>query len=197
MPLSYWFALLDVLVERFEAAHPEQACWRGFRLLAMNGTTIHLENWQRLRDHYGRSGNGHGKQKTQARMVMLQFPLVRLPCAYEVAPVAQGETTLALRLLPHVRGNDLVLIDPGFWSYGSLARIHARGAYFGVRLKKGISLRRLRSLGLKDHLVSWKPKRVRQNGADLPASMQLRLIRYRLPVLFLPLEKSKNRSRWF
>lgn len=180
MPPGYWLSLILLLHERFEAEHRDSCCWKGFRLLALDGTCIDLKNWSALRQHYGTSHKGRGRQKTQARMVMLQLPLVRLPYAYELAPLALGETTLALRLLGHLRRNDLVLIDRGFFSYGLLARIQQRGAYFGIRLKKGVSLKRLRSLGDKDQLVSWKPKRVRQKAKDLPEALQLRLIRYQI-----------------
>ena len=180
MPLDYWLGLLFLLHERFEAQHPEQGCWKGFRLLALDGTLIDLPNWKRLREHYGSSHKGKGREKTQARMVMLQMPLLRLPYAYRVAPLSQGESTLALELLKQVYKNDLLLIDRGFFSYGLLARIHQQGAYFGIRLKKGIPLKRVRSLGQKDQLVRWRPSKVRQKGKGLPAQLQLRLIRYQV-----------------
>lgn len=181
MPMGYWLALIFVLVERFEEAHPGQHRWKGFRLLAMDGTTINLEQHAKLREYFGKCSNGHGKQKTQARMVMLQFPLVRLPCAYEVGPIKVGETTMALRLLSHVRANDLLLLDRGFWSYGLLARIHERGAFFGIRLKSNVKLQKVRCLGFKDEFVRWQPQRVRQDGDDLPEALEMRLIRYQVP----------------
>ena len=161
MPIAYWMALLLLLIERFEEAHGQQLCWKGLRLLALDGTCINLPRWRWLRDYYGAAKNGKGKKKTQARMVLLQFPLTRLPYAYEVAPLSTGEVTLAGRLADHLRRNDLVLLDRGFYSYGLWWRIQSRGAYFAIRLKKQIRLQTLRRLGDKDCLVRWKPKDTR------------------------------------
>jgi hypothetical protein len=182
MPIAYWMALLLLLIERFEEAHGQQLCWKGLRLLALDGTCINLPRWRWLRDYYGAAKNGKGKKKTQARMVLLQFPLTRLPYAYEVAPVSTGEVTLAGHLADHLRRNDLVLLDRGFYSYGLWWRIQSRGAYFAIRLKKQIRLRTLRRLGDKDCLVRWKPAdtRGKWKKEGWPPSIDLRLIRYQV-----------------
>src|SRR5437588_224438 len=87
--------------------------------LALDGTTLRLDNWPRLQAHFGSSGNGRGRAHTQARLVMLQLPSVRLPWRYELTPLAEGERTVAGRLLSELRPDDLVLMDRGFWSYGA------------------------------------------------------------------------------
>jgi hypothetical protein len=183
LPLAFWMALLKVLNEGFEEVHGDQLCWKRFRLLALDGSCIDLDGWKRLRDHYGAAGRGKGRKKTQARMVMLQFPQARLPYAYEVAPLAQGETTLAWRLAEHLRHDDLVLIDRGFFSYGLFCRIQQQGAYFGIRLKSGTRLQHVRSLGDQDELVCWRPKRVRQKERleNMPRQLELRVIHYQIP----------------
>jgi Transposase DDE domain len=114
--------------------------------------------------------------------VLLQFPLARLPYAYEVAPLSTGEITLAGRLSEHLRRNDLALLDRGFFSYGLLWRIQSRGAYFAIRLKGKIRMRTLQRLGDKDRLVRWKPSDTRgkwKKEGWLP-SIDLRLIRYQI-----------------
>jgi Transposase DDE domain len=180
---AFWMALLEVLNERFEKVHGYQLCWKRFRLLALDGSCINLDGWKRLRKHYGAAGRGKGRKKTQARMVMLQFPLARLPYAYEVAPLADGETTLAWRLAEHLRRDDLVLIDRGFFSYGLFCRIQEKGAFFGIRLKSGTRLQQVRSLGDQDELVCWRPKHVRQKERlkEMPRQMELRVIHYQIP----------------
>ena len=182
LPMGYWMALILVLCERFQEAHGERLCWNGFRLLALDGTCIDLENWKALRAHYGTANNGQGKHKTQARLVMLQFPLARLPYVYAVTPLATGEVTVASRLVAHLRRNDLVLMDRGYFSYGLFWRIQERGAYFAIRLKKGIHLRTLRQLGHKDCLVRWQPADTRHQWkkAGLPPAIELRVIHYQI-----------------
>ena len=82
----------------------------------------------------------------------------------------------------HLRRNDLVLLDRGFYSYGLWWRIQSRGAYFAIRLKKQIRLQTLRRLGDKDCLVRWKPKdtRGKWKKEGWPPSIDLRLIRYQV-----------------
>jgi hypothetical protein len=183
MPLAYWTALLVLLGERFQATHGPRNRWHGLRLLALDGTCIDLDNWPKLRAHYGTTKNAHGPHTVQARMTLLQFPLTRVPYAYEVGPLAIGETTMARRLVSRLQANDLVLFDRGFFSYGLFWQVQERGAYFAVRLRSGIRLRRLRRLGPGDALVRWQPKDSRGHWRKLglPRTIDLRLLRYRVP----------------
>lgn len=185
MPLAFWINLIVVLGERFEAAHGERHRFRGFRVLALDGTRLNLPNRKALRDHFGTATNSSGAHNAQARLVMLGFPFTRLPYRYELAPVAQGEVTLALRLIESLAPRDLVLLDAGFRSYQVLQAIAARQAFFAVRLYQELNfqtLRRLRRDG-KDKLVRWTPKDSRGlwRRQGLPPSIDLRIVEYRVP----------------
>jgi hypothetical protein len=139
MPLGFWMAVLVLLAEQFQQDHRQHLDFHGFRLLAMDGTTLTLPNDQRLRAHYGVPKNGKRKRACpQARMLMITLPGVRIPIVYEVAPLSDSELTLAGRLMRHLRPDDLLLMDRGFVSYGLFWQIQRRGAFFGTRLKKGI-----------------------------------------------------------
>lgn len=182
MPLAVWMALVTVLAHQFQQDHSQHLDFRGFRLLAMDGTTLTLPNVHPLRKHYGRPKNGKRKKAApQARMVMLTLPGVRIPIAYEVSPLSDSELTLAGRLMRHVRPKDLLLMDRGFTSYGLFWQIQRRGAYFGTRLKKDIKYKKLKSLGPQDSLVEWTPKDSRRQWRNLPRSIRLRVIHYQFP----------------
>jgi hypothetical protein len=182
MPLAFWMALITVLAERFQRDHSQYLDFRGFRLLAMDGTVLTLPNVKRLRQHYGRPKNGQRKKAApQARMVMLTLPGTRIPMAYEASPLADSELTLAGRLTRHLRVNDLLLMDRGFISYGLFWQIQNRGAYFGTRLRKQIKLKKLKVLGPQDQLVEWAPQDSRRQWRALRRSMQLRVIHYQFP----------------
>lgn len=181
MPLAYWMALLSLLVERFQRAHSESLYFRGFRLLAIDGTTLALPNDQRLRKHFGTPKNGQRKRAhPQARMVMLTLPGTRIPIAYELAPTRTSEMALAKPLLNQVRQNDLLLMDRGFISYGLFWDIQQRGAYFGTRLRKDLKYQKLQQLGPKDWLMEWTPKDSRGQWKTLPRSIRLRVIHYQI-----------------
>jgi hypothetical protein len=79
MPLGFWIALTVLLADRFACEHENLVRWKHFRMLAMDGTLLNLPRWQALRDHFGAARSGTGGLTPQARLVMLQFPLVRVP----------------------------------------------------------------------------------------------------------------------
>jgi hypothetical protein len=137
-----------------------------------------------LRQFYGTANNGTGRHAPQARLVLLQSPLTRLPLAYRLQPLQVGEVTLARQLAGQLRGDDLVLLDAGYCSYGLLCDIHHRGAFFCIRVQRGLNLRTRRRLeGRHDRLVCWAPKdsRGRWRREGLPRSLELRWIEYRVP----------------
>ena len=181
MPAFFWSMVLFLLVERFEATHRDLLYWNHFRLLALDGTGINLPSFKRLREYFGTAANGKSVGKTQARLVLLQFPLVRMPWKYALSPLSQGERTLAAGLLADLRPNDLVLIDRGFWSYGLFWQIQEQRAFFAIRLVKGVRLKTLGRWGPGDRLVRWTPTDRRWRAAKLPESITLRAIDYTVP----------------
>ena len=182
MPLGFWMAVITLLAQRFQQEHPKHLNFRGFRLLAIDGTALTLPDDERLHQHFGRPKNAKRRRAApQARMVMLTLPTVRIPIAYEVSPLANSELELAKRLMGHLRRRDLLLMDRGFVSYGLFWQIQQRGAYFGTRLKKDIKYKKLRQLGPKDWLVQWTPKDSRGQWKHLPRSIPLRVIHYQIP----------------
>lgn len=185
LPPELWMWLLLTLAESFQEQHPEYVHWKRFRLLMLDGSDIALPGWQRLLDHYGAAGSGQARTP-QARMLMLAFAQSRLPWRYAVVPQSCHEQTAARELLQHLAANDLVLMDRGFWSYGLFWLIQQRGAYFGIRLRAGVSPRRVKRLGYGDELVEWTPakrskKKCSWAGTGLPESIRLRIIRYQIP----------------
>jgi hypothetical protein len=181
MPQSFWIALILILGKRFDEQHGRLTRWKQFRLLALDGTTISLPAWERLRAHFGTAKNGKSKPRTQARMLMLQLPLVRMPWRYVVGPVDQGERTLAAELLGFLYKDDLVLLDRGFWSYGLFHQIQKQKAFFAIRLSKQIKLHRVKRLVDGSWLVRWKmPTGPRWRHSGLDKEITLRLVEYQI-----------------
>jgi hypothetical protein len=184
MPLDFWVHLIVLLGERFEAEHRERMRFRDFRLLAIDGTRLTLPDEKALRTFYGTANNGKGRHNAQARMVLLQSPLTRMPVAYQLQPVKVGEVTMARRLAAGLRRDDLLLLDSGYMSYGLLWDIQQRGAFFCLRLQRKINLRTVRrDKRTGERWVRWTPKdsRGQWHGEGLPTSIELRLIEYKVP----------------
>ena len=184
MPSEFWIALFVLLGERFLTLFPEVVRWRRFRLMAADGTEISLPDWAALRKHFGTPSNASGSHGPQARLVLLQYPLARLPRAYALEPRAIGENTMARSLLQGLSKEDLVLLDAGFLCYGLLCQIDKQDAFFCLRLKKRLNMRQIKQLrketGDRDVLVEWTPKdsRGQWRKERLPQSMELRLLTY-------------------
>jgi hypothetical protein len=184
VPLEFWLTLLMILAGRFQSQHRQFVVWKGFRLLALDGTTIPLDSWGPLTEHFGASSNGKGKGRrrtTQARMLLLQFPLARIPCAYELCPYKTSEKAAATRVLSRLQPRDLALLDRGFWSYGLFWQVQRQQAFFGIRLFKTAGLKHLRTLGPKDRLVQYAPTDRKWRKEGLPRSITLRRIDYQIP----------------
>jgi hypothetical protein len=185
LPLAFWTCLLHVLGDRFQQQRPQSVRWKRYRLLMLDGTDIALPRWKRLLAHYGAAGSGQARTP-QARMLMLAFAQSRLPWRYEVVPQSCHEQTSAKRLLQGLAPDDLVLMDRGFWNYGLFWQLQQQGAYFGIRLRKGVRFRTVKRLGRDDALVEWTPAQRSKKcctwaGTGLPKSIRLRVIRYRVP----------------
>ena len=180
LPWSFWAALILLLTERFEARHGDRIRFRRFRLLTLDGTCLNLPHWKRLRDFFGTVSNGKGRRQVQARLVMLQLPSVRLPWRYELTPVAEGERTVAARLLKGLRQDDLVLMDRGFFSYGLFWQVIDSHAHFAVRAMSGVAFITVEKLSDGSRLVDWTPTGRKWREQGLPETIRLRAIDYQI-----------------
>ena len=181
MPWAFWVALIVILSERFEDQQGPTIRFRDFRLLALDGTQLELDRYSDLRRRAGAAANGKALSSPRARLVLLEFPLARLPVRFELVPYGVGERTAAAPLLDVVRRGDLLLIDRGFWSYHLFRRIQDRRAQFAIRLISGVSCRTVRGLGPGDRLARWQPTKAQREGDEAgPAVLDLRLIDYQI-----------------
>lgn len=185
-PIRYWTWLILLLGEKFRAEHDTLLRWSGHRLLALDGTTLKMDNYKKLRDHFGVAANAsHGRRgrsrQPQARMVMITFPQARMPWKYELCPLKRSEKTCAASLLSGLAAGDLVLMDRGFWSYGLFCQIADQHAFFAIRLFAGAKLPTLKRFSPNDRLARYAPTDRKWRKLGLPPSMDLRVIRYQVP----------------
>jgi hypothetical protein len=179
-PQGFWVALIVLLTERFIARHDGRTRFQGFRLLCIDGTCLNLADWKPLRDYFGTVSNGKKRRKTQARLVMLQLPLVRLPWRYELVPITEGERTVAGRLFGHLKANDLVLMDRGFFSYGLFWQVKQAKADFAIRAMAGVKFTTVETFSDGSRLVDWTPTDRQWRKAGLPQTIRLRMIDYQM-----------------
>ena len=163
--------------------------WRGFTLMAMDGSSVHLmdtgEN-QRLYPQPSVQKPGCG------------FPTMGIVGLLnlghggwehiETCPHTQHDTKAAAMLAGHLKPNDLLLADRAFCSYELIARSLARGAHVLMRLHQAragsLDWRKGKRLSSYERLVTWRRPQhrsgstlTREEWDALPATLGLRLIK--------------------
>jgi hypothetical protein len=104
--------LSNVLTSLF-LQHQPRKVWRGFRLLAVDGSTVNLPNTAILREHFGSSS----MTKAQARASQLYDVQNRLTLDAFIYPLKRDERSLALKHLTHTCEGDLLIYDRGYPSF--------------------------------------------------------------------------------
>jgi len=92
--------------------------WNGFRLLAVDGSTLELPEKTALFDHFGKT-SPHAHYPS-ARLSQLYDVMNKISVDVQVVPVNVGERALAARHLKCANKHDLVLYDrgyPAFWLF--------------------------------------------------------------------------------
>ena len=125
--------LNDQAVSVFEQETPLHI-WNGFRLLAIDGTTLRLPDVEPIKKHFGFRSGGKGIPCPLARMSELYDPLNKLTISSVVSPIKIGEREQASSLLLHLMPNDLVLLDRGYPAFSLFKIIHEMNGQFCARM---------------------------------------------------------------
>lgn len=156
--------------------------WQGFRLLAMDTTTVSMSREAALFAHFGRH---------RARTTTVRYPLGTFACLldltgslmmdYRFGPFDPGEMTTAVPLLSNLGPGDLLLIDRYFSGSPFLARTYATGADFLTRknARRHVDpLPVIQKLGNKDFMTEIPmSKPARMADPSLPASVRVRMFK--------------------
>jgi len=123
--------LNDVVVAHFYAKAPTVRRWRGYRLLAVDGTTLRLVDTAEVRREFPPASEG---EVAQARLVELYDVLNGVMLGAECSPLYMGERFHAERLVERCVAHDLVLYDRGFPGFYLMALHRQRGVDFRMRV---------------------------------------------------------------
>lgn len=132
--------LSQVLLNEFYTDNgPAIRLWRGFRLLAVDGTRITLPITDELKTIYGETRNQSSTVLVQARCSVIHDVLNNYVLDGVLAPVKKGERDLALGHLDHCKENDLIIYDRGYPSYDFIYRHIKRDLDYLMRVKTSFS----------------------------------------------------------
>lgn len=134
MSASAFSELNASCVERFYRSHPYRT-WHGFRLLAIDGTTLRLDSVDAAcREHFHPASKRSPGECALARAsqcfdVLNHLCLDAIIDSYEV-----GERTLAMSHTGVFTSNDLTLLDRGYPAFWFIAQLLSLGTNFCMRV---------------------------------------------------------------
>lgn len=117
----------------FFYTHFKGKTWRGYRLLAIDGSIARIPRTDEAVEHFGHWRSRKGESGPRARLSLLQDVLNGITVDALIAPKSQGERILAAQHLNHIRAEDLILLDRGYPAFWLFTLILSTGAHFCAR----------------------------------------------------------------
>lgn len=112
--------------------------WRGFRLLAADGSTAVLPAHASVEQEFGLTGFGMyaDSKRSVARISLLYDVLNFITIDGQIAPYDTSERSLLQGHLKCIKpGSDLLILDRGYPSYGLMFQLQALGIHYCIRLR--------------------------------------------------------------
>lgn len=132
------FSVLNrLLVDSFyEQYGSELKCWKGFRVLALDGSTACLLNKPALQNHFKVQNNQYG-DRPMGRIVQLHDVLNNIIVAGNIHPLTTSEQAAAYQLAEQLPQEALLVCDRNFSSYALMyLLIHQeKSRHFIIRTK--------------------------------------------------------------
>jgi Insertion element 4 transposase N-terminal/Transposase DDE domain len=156
------------------------AFYRGFRLMAIDGTTLDVYDSPANAAAFGRPSAGPRGDGAfpQVRKLSLVELGTHVEVALAVKPCHSDERAMVGGLLGHLTPEMLLLLDRAFFSYGRWRDLEARGVKLLARVVKSLILRPIRELADGSYLARiYKSPSDRSQDLD---GVMVRVIRYTL-----------------
>jgi hypothetical protein len=160
--------------------------WNGFRVLAVDGSTITLPFTRELKNIYGLAKNQTNTGVVQARISVLYDVLNNYVLDSLLSAKTIGERALALKHLVEVKANDLIIYDRGYPAYDFINEHITNNTAYLMRVKVSFSAvtKTFIGKGKTSQIVDIYPGKniLRSNKEyDKNTSLKVRLIRIDLP----------------
>lgn len=155
--LSFFLELNKILTDHIETLKPR--LWKGYRLVAGDGTTVNLPPSISIKDHFGIFATTQSGGKTcLANACMLYDVLSNMTIDSIICPTSIGEGTLMNRMLIQSQfSNSIILLDRGFGFFSTCKIINSKKQGFCIRLKTSQSdfTRKVLMYPLSDFITDW------------------------------------------
>lgn len=135
--------------------------WKGYRLIAGDGTSINIPVSKNTINHFGLYKNSTTGGKTVlANACMFYDVLSELALSSSIAPYSKDEKTIMCNLIDQsTLSNTIAIFDRGFSCFYFIKKLVNKNLDFCVRLKiKGLLItRQILENPLKDFIIEWHP----------------------------------------
>jgi Insertion element 4 transposase N-terminal/Transposase DDE domain len=167
------------VVRPLATADTPGAFFRGWRLLGFDGTLLDAPDSAANAQAFHRANGGRGTGPfPQVRKVSLVELGTHAELALAIGGWQHGERDLALRLLPLLPEDGLLLLDRGFFSYDFWEAVTATGVAVIARIKAGLVLRPIQYLCDGSYLAKVYPNHGCRNRDE--RGILVRVIDYEL-----------------
>lgn len=163
--------------------------WHGFRLIGIDGSTLHVPDTKENVDYFGgwRAKNGDGDVCPKARCSFAFDVLNRLIVDAQISPLSTGEDSLALKHMELSSTQDLNIFDRGYASYKLFLKHEDEGLHYCARIPVELFTRlcdEFMESDMDDAVVSYYPtepiaSKCRNEGLVV-RPLKIRLIKVRL-----------------
>lgn len=186
VPLAVWQGIFAYVAQRAAALGAALNRWRGYRLVLLDGTCVSMSAVAALFSAFGtNTSGGRTGRYPLARMVTATLANTKTVLAYALGRYEKSETALARSLLSHLQPGDLLIADRCYAAAYLYALYLAHGLQFLTRMHQRLKPERLRRVwthSRDDFVVELSvPKQHRARFPELPALVQVRLIRATVP----------------
>lgn len=135
--------------------------WNNYRLLSIDGSTIVLPTHESIEQEFGSAtyGKGEGRVRSIAKISMLYDVLNYTTLDAEIARNDSDERKMALQHLNYVvPGQDLLILDRGYPSYGLVYELQQKKVDFCIRLRGDwwLDVRKMVQEGETDKVITVK-----------------------------------------
>jgi hypothetical protein len=170
-------ALMARLQQGLIETYRDAMSWKGWLVLALDGTTFKMPDTTENRRWFGLPGISRGGRAAfpQMRAVFLVSTQLRFILRACFAPYRQGELTLAWNMINSLPERSLLVLDRFYLAWRFLLTVESQGHQFLLRVRKKARSTRIKRYAKGDHLVTVRlPRHLRRAHPELPRIVILR-----------------------
>lgn len=133
------FIELNEILNNFFYSNHNYNTWQGFRLLAVDGSTFQIPEYNDIREYFDPHNKIPLNQGGYGRLSQLFDPLNNIIIDSKMFPITYGDREMLISHLPSLKNSDLLLLDSGYPSYWTFSALLDKNKQFCARVSTTFS----------------------------------------------------------